>query len=102
MFIPTAASLICRHTDRVMVGMLSTLEQVGLSENTDKVYMLLVTLITTIGDVMLPRMSNLMSSGKKKTANVLFNYSLLICIICSCAFTFGLAAIAPEFVPVFF
>ncbi len=102
MFIPTAATLICRHIDKVMLGMMSTLEQVGLYENTDKVYLMLVTVITTVGDVMLPRMTNLFANGDKKMANKLLTYSLSICIITACAFMFGISAISPEFVPLFF
>lgn len=102
MFIPTAATMICRHIDKVMLGMMSTLDQVGLYENTDKVYLMLVTVITTVGDVMLPRMSNLFANGEKEEADKLFFYSLRICIITACAFMFGITAIADEFVPVFF
>lgn len=102
MFVPTAAALICRHIDKVMLGMLSTLDQVGIYENTDKVYLMLVTVITTVGDVMLPRMTAMFAKGNQREADILFSYSLRICIITACAFMFGISAIAEEFVPVFF
>lgn len=102
MFIPTAGVLICRHIDKVMLGMMSTLDQVGLYENTDKVYMMLVAVITTVSDVMLPRMTNLFINGKKEAADKLLSHSLSVCIMTACAFMFGISAISPEFVPLFF
>jgi O-antigen/teichoic acid export membrane protein len=102
MFVPTAASLICRHIDKVMLGLMSTYEQLGLYDNVDKIYLMLIVLITTLGDVILPRMSNLIASKNHKQADVLFDYALRISIIVSCSFMFGISAIAPEFVPMFF
>ncbi|MBQ6659895.1 MAG: oligosaccharide flippase family protein [Lachnospiraceae bacterium] len=102
MFIPTAGTLICRHIDKVMLGSMSTFAETGFYENTDKVYVMLVTVITVVGDVMLPHMSNMYANGKKKEADRLFSFSLQICSLTACAFMFGIAAIAKEFVPVFF
>jgi O-antigen/teichoic acid export membrane protein len=70
-------------------------------ENTDKIFTILSTVITALGDVMLPRISNLLASNEKSKAEKLFKYALRICIISSCAFTFGIISIAHEFIPIF-
>ena len=69
---------------------------------TDKVFLVLVTLITAVGDVMMPRMSNILASDNEEKAQKLFYSGLRISIIVSCALAFGLMGIAGDFVPLFF
>lgn len=102
LFIPSVGNLLLRHFDKIMLGTLSTYEQLGFYENSDKVFTILSTVITAVGDVILPRISNLLASNDNRQANRIFTYSLRIGIITSCAFTFGIISIAKEFVPIFF
>ncbi len=102
LFIPSVANLLLRHFDKIMLGSLSTYQQLGYYENSDKIFTILSTVITAVGDVLLPRISNLLASDNQEKANKIFNYALRIGIITSCAFTFGMIAIAKEFVPIFF
>lgn len=102
LFIPSVANLLLRHFDKIMLGVLSTYKQLGYYENSDKIFTILSTFITAIGDVLLPRISNLLVSDNQEKANKIFNYALRIGIIISCAFTFGIISIAREFVPIFF
>ena len=101
MYIPYAANLMLRHVDKVMLGSLNTLEQVGFYENTDKIYMMLVVFNTALGDVLLPRTTNLIAKGDERSANALMNYTIRINMILSVAFAFGISSIAKEFIPVF-
>lgn len=102
LFIPSVANVMLRHFDKIMIGQMSTFEQLGYYENTDKIYMVLVTLITAVGDVLLPRISNLRATDEETRSNMLFHHSLRIVIIVSVAFAFGLMSISKELVPVFF
>ena len=102
LFIPSVANLLLRHFDKIMIGQMSTFEQLGYYENTDKIFMVLVTLITAVGDVLLPRISNLRATEETVKADRLFHNSLRIAIIVSAAFAFGLMSISKELVPVFF
>ena len=102
LFIPSVANLVLRHFDKVMLGWMSTYDQLGLYENTDKVFLVLVTLITAVGDVMMPRISNLLASEDLTKADKLFTNALRVSILVSCALSFGIASISKEFVPVFF
>ena len=102
LFIPSVANLLLRHFDKIMLGSMSTYEQLGFYENSDKVFTILSTVITAVGDVLLPRISNLLATNDTERANKIFTYALRIGIITSCAFTFGIISIADEFVPIFF
>lgn len=102
LFIPSVANLLLRHFDKVMLGTLSTYQQLGFYENSDKIFTILSTVITAVGDVLLPRISNLLASNDNERANKIFTFALRIGIITSCAFSFGIISIAPEFVPLFF
>lgn len=102
LFIPSVAHLLLRHFDKLMIGWMSTYDQLGMYENTDRVFLILVTVITAVGDVMMPRISNLLASDNAEKADSLLKNGLHISIIIACAFTFGIISIAKEFVPVFF
>lgn len=102
LFIPSVANLLLRHFDKIMIGLLSTYEQLGLYENTDRILVILSLLTTSLGDVMLPRVSSLLANKKGDYAVYVFNTVLRFSTILSCALTFGLIAISDEFVPYFF
>lgn len=102
LFIPSVGNLLLRHFDKIMLGALSTYQQLGFYENSDRVFTILSTVITAVGDVILPRISYLLASNDHERANKIFTYALRIGIITSCAFTFGIISIAREFVPLFF
>ena len=102
LFIPSVANLLLRHFDKLMIGWMSTYDQLGMYENTDKIFLVLVTLITAVGDVMMPRISSLLATGDTSKADKLFNNALRISLMVSCALAFGLMAISKEFVPLFF
>ena len=102
LFIPSVANLLLRHFDKLMLGWMSSYDQLGMYENTDKVFLVMVTLITAVGDVMMPRISNLLASEDTSKADKLFNNALRASIVVSCALAFGIMSIAKEFVPLFF
>ena len=105
LFIPSVANVLLRHFDKLMLGWLSSYDQLGMYENTDKIFIVLVTLITAFGDVMMPRISNLLASNNTSNtlkADMLLKNALRVSILTSCALAFGIMAIAKEFVPLFF
>lgn len=102
LFIPSVANLLLRHFDKLMLGWMSTYDQLGMYENTDKVFLVLVTLITAVGDVMMPRISHLLAFDKASKADELLKNALRVSLLISCAFAFGIMGISKEFVPLFF
>lgn len=103
LFIPQIATQIYTVVDKTMIGnMLKDMKEVGYYEQAQKIAKLLLTIITSLGTVMIPRMA---STYQEKNYEKLFNYmktTINFVWLLGCAITFGLIAVAPEFVPLFF
>ena len=61
-----------------MLGALSSTKDVGIYDQALKLINILLTLVTSLGSVMLPRVSNLLSSGNQKAVNKLHEMSFLV------------------------
>lgn len=102
LFIPVIAISLYTSMSKVILGILSSMEQVGYYENSSKITQIPSVAITSFGTVMLPRMSNLISQGKYEEANKYIDNSLLLSAFLSCAMAFGIIAVSNEFIPIFF
>ena len=101
LFIPVLAYSIYKVMDKIMLGDMSTYTQVGLYQNAEKIINVPMGIITALGTVMLPRMSNIIAKGEKgKTVLYIRTSIKLVTILCS-AITFGLMGIAPVLAPVY-
>lgn len=101
MFIPVIAISIYKYMDKLMLGGFSKIET-GYYENVEKIMTVALGFITAFGNVMLPRMSNMVArkdiTGVRQTIATSIRFVLGL----SCALTFGMAAVAPEFVGLYF
>lgn len=102
LFIPQVATQIYLVLDRVMLGHLTTNGDTGDYDQSQKIVKLVLGLVTSLGIVMLPRMSNTFASGDKKKMDEYLNVSLQGVSYASIPMTIGLGAISFEFVPWFF
>ncbi len=102
LFIPMIAISVYHTMDKTMLGVFSTYEQSGYYFNADKVINMPLTLITAAGTVMLPRMSALVAEGKGNEEKQLFSQTLDLFMFLTFGMSFGIAAVANEFVPIFF
>lgn len=102
LFIPVIAVNVYKMMDKIMLGVLADYTEVGYYENCEKVLNIPTSMITGIGTVMLPRITNLISSRDAETENKYFTYSMLFSAFFSSAMCFGMMGIAEEFVPWFF
>lgn len=102
LFIPVIAVSIYKIMDRVMLGYLSTMTEVGYYQNTEKIINMPMTIILALGTVMMPRMSNIAANGDDTKSKKYIELSMIFVVFMSCAFTFGFMAVAPVFSPVFF
>lgn len=100
--VPIIAIGIYKYMDKVMIENLSSSYQLGLYEVAEKIITIPLSVITAIGLVMLPKMSQLISQGKKKESinitGMCMNYSMLLAI----GLTFGIIAVSSQFIPIFF
>lgn len=99
LFIPVIAISIYKMMDKIMIGSLSNLEQVGYYDNVEKIVQVPLALITSLGTVMMPKISNLISKKDEKKSKIYFTKSLYFAALISSSMCFGIMAIAKNFVP---
>lgn len=101
LFIPIFAVSIYRSMDKLMLKWLLNYEQVGFYTNSEKVITICLTCITALGQVMLPKMTNLLSKGEIKQFNDLIRKSIKLVNFLSIGMMFGILAISDLFIPLF-
>lgn len=102
LFVPVIAINCYTTLDKVILGFLSSIDQVGYFEYSEKMSRMPLTLITALGTVSLPKLSGVWKSGNQEYAFAFMDKSIWITFWTSCAFMFGIIAVSSEFVPVFF
>ena len=78
LFLPQIAISLYITLDRTMLGALSSTTDVGIYDQALKLLNILLTIVTSLGSVMLPRVSNLLSLGNQKAVNKLHEMSFLV------------------------
>lgn len=101
LFIPIIAVSLYKMMDKIMLGQMSSIQQVGFYESSEKILNIPLGIITALGTVMLPRMSNLVAKGKFKESTRYIYNSMLFAMFLAAAMMFGIAGIAEDLVPVF-
>lgn len=101
LFIPAIAISLYTSLDKIILGMLADMQQVGFFEYSEKLSRMPMAVITAMGTVMLPRMSSELARGNRKEAISLLGQSLWFMMAMAFALAFGIAAVAPVFAPVF-
>lgn len=102
LFIPVIAVSLYKIMDKIMLGYISNMAEVGYYENAEKIISIVESLIVAIGTVMLPRMSHIFSQDNKKVEDQYFDFAMIAVIIYSCAVMFGLFSIKGVFTEVYF
>lgn len=102
LFIPILAINIYKVIDKIMLGNISNLAEVGYYENTEKLVQIPVALITALGTVMLPRISNLVSNDNFEESKRYMRHSIIFSVGMTCSIGFGIMGISNNFVPFFF
>lgn len=78
LFLPQVAISMYITLDRTMLGALASTKDVGIYDQALKLVNILMTLVTSLGSVMLPRVAHLLSKGKQKAVNKMYEISFLI------------------------
>lgn len=102
LFIPVVAVSIYRTMDKIMLGYLANMMEVGYYENAEKIISILLSFITALGTVMLPRMSALYESHNKEQIKQMINNSFIFISFISSIVAFGVSSIANNFVIVYY
>lgn len=103
LFVPIIAYTIYRIMDKIMLGAITgDMVQMGWYENADKIISIPIGLITALGTVMLPRMSNLVSKNDNSSVNSMIENSFVFSSLIAFSTSFGLMAIGNVLAPVMF
>jgi len=102
LFIPQLAIQLYIVLDKTMLGILSSFNETGYYEQASKIIKLSLVLVTTLGTVMMPRMSNLYAKNNIEEGNQLLKKSFVLSLYLAVPITFGLIGISNEFVGWFF
>ncbi len=103
LFIPEIAIQIYTLLDKTMIGAIyADKSEVGFYEQSQKIIKLLLTVVTSLGTVLLPRIANFFANNKKEEVYTYIRKSFNYVYILAFPMIFGIIAVAKEFVPLFF
>ena len=103
LFIPQIANQIYKILDTTMIGALvADKAETGYYEQGQKVIRLLLTVVTSLGVVMVPRMASTFISGDNEKIKDYLKMSFRFVFFLAFPIMFGITSIAESFVPVFF
>lgn len=103
LFIPQIAIEVYTVLDKTMLGIFATnIDQVGFYSQAQRIVRLILTIVTSLGTVMLPSMSAAFANKDNIKIVESFKVAFRFIFLLSAALMFGLCAIASRFVPVFF
>lgn len=103
LFIPSIATQIFSIFDKSMIGWFTQdSAENGYYEQALKIVDMALVLITTMGTIMIPRISREYSKGHKETVKIYIDKSLRFTLMFALPMTLGIIAISEKFVPIFF
>lgn len=101
-FLPQAVDSVYMVLDKIMLKNLSNIEQVGLYSQADKVLKLFVTIITSMGLVVSPRIAQNFQSSNENEIKKYLEKSFEFVFLLSMPMMFGISAVSHPFVDIFF
>ena len=102
LFVPVVAVSLYTLLDKVMLGAMAGMEQTGYYDYAEKISKMPMAIVTALGAVVLPRMTEVIGRGRHDEAKGLVYTTMWFMEAVAMGLAFGIAAVANEFVPVFF
>lgn len=102
LFIPQLASQLFMTINKLLLGNLSTITQIGYFDNSDKVVRILLTAITAVGTVVFPRLANSFKTGKKDKVEKYLKFSFDAVNLISFPIVAGVIIISKPFSMIYF
>lgn len=101
LFVPTIAVSFYKMLDKIMIGSFVNTIEVGYYENAEKIINIPMALVTSLGTVMLPRMTSVIATGNQQIERRYNDITMSFMLWITCAMSCGIVAISEVFVPVF-
>lgn len=102
LFITVLATSLFKIMDKIMLGAMTSSTQVGYYECSERIIAIPTALVISLGTIMLPRMSRIVSEGKEVECNKLVSSSIQLAMFFSTSIGFGIMSVAEQFVPLFY
>ena len=101
LFLPQVAMSLYVVLDRTLLGLLGSYSDVGIYEQGQKLTSILITVVTSLGVVMLPRVANLLSERREEEVQNMVKFSFILYNLIIFPMIFGLIAVNEVFVKLF-
>ena len=101
LFLTVIAVSLFKIMDKIMLGLLTDTEQVGFYESAERIISIPTAFVTSLGTVMLPRMTNMLANKEEGTSKMLYK-SILFSMFLSSSMCFGIMGVSKVFVPLFY
>ena len=98
LFIPVLAISVYNIMDKIMIGRFVGVQDVGLYESAEKIINIPLNIMTAVGTVMMPRISNLLSRKKEDKVKQLTRQTFIVLMFFAFPMMFGLFGIADSLV----
>ena len=101
LFLPQVAISLYVILDKTLLGVLGSYSDVGIYEQGQKLTSILLTIVSSLGAVMLPRVANLLSERRDKEVQDMVKFSFILYNLIIFPMIFGLIAVNDVFVKLF-
>lgn len=103
LFIPQIAIQVYTVLDKTMIGaILNDMTEVGYYEQSQKIIKILLTIITSLGTVMMPRIARCYAEGKTEEIKGYMYKTFRFVFMLAFPLVFGIISVSKDFVPIFF
>ncbi|MCL2661799.1 MAG: oligosaccharide flippase family protein [Oscillospiraceae bacterium] len=102
LFVPIIAMSVYNVMNKILLGAFSDNTELGYFDNSLKLIALPMGITVALNSVMISRISNINAMGNEAGKNKLTLYSMKYFMLFAYAISFGIAAIARDFAPIFF
>lgn len=103
LFIPQIATQIYTVLDKTMIGVIvSDKSEVGYYEQAQKIVKLLMTIATSLGTVMMPRIAATFAGGNHKKVREYMYKSFSFILLLAFPLMLGIISVSSSFVPIFY
>ena len=103
LFIPQISNQLYKMLDTTMIGkLIPDKSETGYYEQAQKIVRLLITIVTSLGTIMIPRIANTFEKGDNKKIMAYIEDSFCFTFLLSFPMMIGISCVAKSFVPLFF
>ncbi|WP_416327267.1 flippase [[Eubacterium] hominis] len=100
LFFPVIAMSLYKLMDKIMLGYLANVTEVGFYEQAEKIINMPLTIVVALGTVTLPKISNMVANNEYSRINLYIKKSMSFVIFIASPIALGLISIADYLIPI--